>query len=95
MLWQLLIIVMLVSFNMFVADALIRMRRDLTAIHSKVVLNHQPSDIDSDPSPPAPRAPPAPPAQPPPASPPAATKEGGDVSTGSNIEKDKAKDKKA
>jgi hypothetical protein len=37
MLWQLVIVVLLVSFNMFVADALVRMRRDIREIHGIIV----------------------------------------------------------
>jgi hypothetical protein len=37
MLWQLVIVVLLVSFNMFVADALVRMRRDVREIHGIIV----------------------------------------------------------
>lgn len=36
MIWQLVIVVLLVSFNMFVADALVRMRRDVREIHAAV-----------------------------------------------------------
>jgi hypothetical protein len=36
MLWQLVVVVLLVSFNMFVADALVRMRRDVREIHTVV-----------------------------------------------------------